>query len=206
MICCRCGFFFWFPVGCRRIPGACAVFGTQRLRLAIGYKPSQYHSQRIFWMSMTGQLDRRFYLEPSHDLAQGQRFGRFPQELAAKSSKSGTGAGTGARMKRQQALQLSLDHFRAAKIGKANNSLLDYSNALHNGGSLELENLQPALQLTDNRLQLLMLGRLDGKRLTAGSLAFCRMVHQNHLCVLRVVRAFAHRLFLTFQLPHLGLG
>jgi len=83
-------------------------------------------------------------------------------------------------MKRQEALQLSLDRIGAEKIGKADNRLFDYSNALHNGGSLELENSQLALQLTDNRFQFLMLGRVDGKRLTAGSFAFCRMVRQNH--------------------------
>jgi hypothetical protein len=160
----------------------------------------------MFWMSLTGQPNRRFYLELSQDLAQGQRFGRFPQELAAKSSKSGTGAGTGTRMKRQQAQQLSLDHIGAEKIGKADNSLLDYSNALHNGGSLDLESSQLALQLADNRFQFLMLGRLDGKGLTAGTLAFYRMVRQNHLCVQRVVRALAHRLFITLQLPHFWFG
>jgi hypothetical protein len=157
-------------------------------------------------MSLTGQPNRRFYLELSHDLAKGQRFGRFPQELATKGSKSRTGAGTGTRMNRQQVLQLSLDHIRAEQIGKADYSLLNYSNAFADGGSLKHEKSQSVLQFADNRLQVPVLWRLYGKGLTAGSFAFCRMVRQNHLWVQRVVRLLAHRLFITLQVPHLGLG
>ena len=153
-------------------------------------------------MSLTGQLDRRFYLEPSHDLAQGQRFGRFPQELAAKSSKSGTGAGTGSRMKGQQVLQLSLDHIRAEEIGKADYSLLNYSNAFDDGGSLQREDSQSVLQFADNRLQVLALARLDGKRFCIGSFAFDRIVRHNHLCFAREQIDCLS----LFRLPHLGLG
>ena len=98
----------------------------------------------------------------SQDLADGQGLGRFPQELAAQISKSEMSAGTTSRLNRLKVQQCSLDHIRAEQVGNANYCLLDYSNAFDDCGSLERENSQSVLQFADYRLQVLVIGRLDG--------------------------------------------
>jgi len=158
MICGGWGFFRQLADCCSRFPRAQALFGTQFLRLSIGYKTAQYHSQRIFRMSLTIQTTRRFVLKLLQDLGDGQGLGRFPQESVAQGSKCEMSAGTTIRLNRLKVQQCFLDHTRAEQIGKADYGLLDYSNAFDDGGSLMRENSQSVLQFADNRLQVLVLG------------------------------------------------
>ena len=91
------------------------------------------------------------------------------------------GTETTSGLNRQKTLQFSVDHIGAEQSSKADDSLPDHSNAFQNRSSLQFENSQLALQLADNRLQFLMLGPLDGKRLCTGSFAAWRMVGRHHV-------------------------
>ncbi len=108
------------------------------------------------------------------------------------------GTETTSRLKRQKVPQFSVDHIGTEKLRQAYDNSFNHSDAFQDRSSLQLENSQLALQLADNRLQFLMLERLDGKRFCNGAFAAYRIVRRHDAYLRCAVRAWSRSIVITF--------